>query len=554
MHRFYVPILFIGFVILTLVGSGVFYFFQKEDEEPFTPQTDVPLGYGVNIPAENPPYPQGEVLYHTAHSLGITPYMMEVSWEPKPIQTEFTHCGDGISIPGCVFHYEYNSYYRVGTITTGALAGLPLYVSEEAGMGVWYEHVVIIDDKELRLEENKFTIKGIDDIPEVVSMPNSQYKLKKFGIAVIEGSSYAQKRKEIFTVEGVGTFYLGDDGCMFIILPDHTHVTYDFVFPFVEGESSVYKIVFTDGTTNQEEYEGTRILGCGMSCIHLATVGEEEIAPSSRLVVLGATVNGEPVYGYKNAHDPSLEELYNDKNTLPYVQKPDGTWGPTGTSRYTYEEFLGFKPLLYWKDPVGRWIEFKNKRFLFAAEKCKPVIYLYPLETEHLTVKVHPNGGFLHTIPEYGNDGWHVEAHPDGTIIDSRTGESYPYLYWSGIGVNYPDHKGEGWMVKKEEVATFLDETLPKLGLRGKEIDDFKEYWVTKLSETPYYQISFLTKNEFDTLAPLSVEPKRPNTVIRVFMTAKGYDAPQRLRQIVLPELPERKGFTLVEWGGSLLR
>src|SRR5690606_16633585 len=100
-------------------------------------------------------------------------------------------------------------------------------------------------------------------------------------------------------------------------------------------------------------------------------------------------------------------------------------------SRYTYAEFLDYQPLLYWKDPWGKWVEFRNKRFEVAAEKCKPVIYLYPEEAGEYHVEVQPNGGFTKTIPEYKN-GWDVRALPDGTLTELSTGVEYPYLYWSG--------------------------------------------------------------------------------------------------------------------------
>ena len=51
---------------------------------------------------------------------------------------------------------------------------------------------------------------------------------------------------------------------------------------------------------------------------------------------------------------------------------------------------------------------------------------------------------------------------------------------------------------------------------------------------------------------PLNVTPA-PETVIRINMEFKALDAPIQVKEQQLPETPIRKGFTLVEWGGTIL-
>ena len=48
---------------------------------------------------------------------------------------------------------------------------------------------------------------------------------------------------------------------------------------------------------------------------------------------------------------------------------------------------------------------------------------------------------------------------------------------------------------------------------------------------------------------PLEITPK-PDTVIRVVMAYKKILKPYEVKEQVL-ESPERKGFTVVEWGGT---
>ena len=85
----------------------------------------------------------------------------------------------------------------------------------------------------------------------------------------------------------------------------------------------------------------------------------------------------------------------------------------------------------------------------------------------------------------------------------------------------------------------------------GKEAEDFKEFWLPIMKKNPYNVISFQTDRYTDA-AGLSINPQ-PDTVIRVFMT---YYASDRAVEIPAQELsaPERSGFTVVEWGGSMVK
>jgi hypothetical protein len=213
----------------------------------------------------------------------------------------------------------------------------------------------------------------------------------------------------------------------------------------------------------------------------------------------------------------------------------------------SFKEFLSSHPLIFWRDPFGRYVEFINAKFPPAAECGKPVIYLYPEKTIDLKVQVYPNGGISQSEPAY-NDGWNVEAHPNGMIYNYADKKSYPSLYWEGRGLNYI-RPTEGFVTSRENVEKVLREKLTLLGLNNKEIDDFNIYWLPRLQKYPYYFLTFLPQPEFDKIAPLSLSVK-PDTMIRVFMDFKGLDKPIKA---VEPKIitPIRKGFVVVEWGGA---
>lgn len=175
----------------------------------------------------------------------------------------------------------------------------------------------------------------------------------------------------------------------------------------------------------------------------------------------------------------------------------------------------------------------------------KPVIYLYPETTQQVEVKMTLDGEFTCTYPKY-NNGWKVEAQPDGTLTD-QSGQTYNYLYWEGTSGFEPNFE-TGFCVKGEDTAQFLESTLDKLGISRKEANEFIVYWLPLLEQNKYNLISFQGE-EYNNSAKLEINPT-PDTIIRVFMSYKPLDEyieiqPQELNT------PDRNGFIVVEWGGT---
>ena len=122
---------------------------------------------------------------------------------------------------------------------------------------------------------------------------------------------------------------------------------------------------------------------------------------------------------------------------------------------------------------------------------AKPVIYLYPEQTEEVSVELEYDGDLTCTYPEY-NGGWQVTAYPDGTLTDQETGKTYNYLFWEGTD-----------------------------------------------------------KNEYDLTehARLKISPE-PDSILRVFMAYQPLDEPVDVPEQELEPFV-REGFTVVEWGGT---
>ena len=179
----------------------------------------------------------------------------------------------------------------------------------------------------------------------------------------------------------------------------------------------------------------------------------------------------------------------------------------------------------------------------------KPIIYLYPQKTTMVTVQMGRPENLTYTYPVYQNE-WLVKAMPDGTLTDPQTKRTYYALYWEGKAKREKQKLTEGFVVSAEETIPFLEEKLKMLGLTEREANEFIVYWLPKLGEYKYNFIRFQTQTEQNENMPLNVTPE-PNTVIRVMMEYRGLNKPISVFEQQLEQAPARKGFTLVEWGGT---
>ena len=180
----------------------------------------------------------------------------------------------------------------------------------------------------------------------------------------------------------------------------------------------------------------------------------------------------------------------------------------------------------------------------------KPLIYLYPETKMQVEVKLGNIKDVTTTYPKY-EDSWHILANPNGNLIDLKTGRNLYGLYWEGKRITDNTNLTEGFVIKKEDTISFLEEKLAMLGLNEREANEFIIYWLPQLEENNYNFIRFLSIEEINEYMPLEISPT-PDTIIRVLMEFKGLDERVEVKEQKL-ETPKREGFVVVEWGGSKL-
>jgi len=181
----------------------------------------------------------------------------------------------------------------------------------------------------------------------------------------------------------------------------------------------------------------------------------------------------------------------------------------------------------------------------------KPIIYLYPEEDTNISVVLKKEDNITCSYPKYVN-GWNVLAKPNGDLVDLDTGRDLYSLYYECD--KDVEHKmtDEGFVVRGVDSAKFLEEKLEILGLNEREAEEFIVYWLPILEANNYNYIRFASQSEINENMPLEVNPV-PDTVIRVLMITKPLNEYIDINEQQLEKV-ERKGYTLVEWGGTIIK
>ena len=184
----------------------------------------------------------------------------------------------------------------------------------------------------------------------------------------------------------------------------------------------------------------------------------------------------------------------------------------------------------------------------------KPVIYLYPETKKNIKVQLDYKWEIIADYPEYDYEikGWEVEVYPDSRVVDLKDWKEYSYIFWEWIPEESIDWDLNKWfIVEWKDSREFLQEKLSEIWMAPKEYNEFIVFWYPIMMNNKYNLIHFAWEKYTDH-APLEITPK-PDSILRVFMIMKALDEKIEIEEQKLEKF-ERKGFTVIEWGGSELK
>lgn len=199
--------------------------------------------------------------------------------------------------------------------------------------------------------------------------------------------------------------------------------------------------------------------------------------------------------------------------------------------------FIGFFALM--------WPGIKNS---INSQWDKPILYLYPEEDIDVTITFENEKALKSTYPKYKNS-WNVHVKSDGTIIDN-SGREYYGLYWDEDSKIKDDFK-TGFYVESKDSIKFLEEKLYEIGLTDREANEFIIYWLPKMEENGDNLVHFVFTKDREKENKLYIEPK-PDSMLRLEIVIKKVNKKINIKEQKLEHF-DRVGFTVVEWGGTLI-
>ena len=262
---------------------------------------------------------------------------------------------------------------------------------------------------------------------------------------------------------------------------------------------------------------------------------------------------------YHLSHDDSWNEYFQTPDENAPIQRdilsPDSGNGPLCV--YTKSEMRGGRWYVVGAGVDGSVPQSDVARYCQLVDTSmqgmvadEPVIYLYPTKREEVRVHLAVKGEVTTTSPVVdASQTWDVTADPSGTLTDA-TGKTWPYLFWEAR-LRARFDMSEGSVVAASDTQTFLDTALAAQGLDPSERAAFEAYWLPRMKGSAFNLIHF-EGAAYEQLAPLDVWP-RPDTSIRVFMVWKPLDRPVATAPQTF-SARRRRGFMLVEWGGTELQ
>ncbi|MFO0920084.1 MAG: hypothetical protein U0451_00220 [Candidatus Saccharimonadales bacterium] len=291
-----------------------------------------------------------------------------------------------------------------------------------------------------------------------------------------------------------------------------------------------------NGFASQDEFAGI-VRGCSSSSGGVS-IGDN--VTDADFVAAGKTIDGQVLFDFKDKNHAMVQKAYEETK-----QNFDYESADPSLKNVTIDQFMSEHAIFAYKSRPGEWFIYTSNKYAPQGGCAKPVVYLYPTTPTEVSVKV--GADVKVSDPHYDpKSGWKVFALPNGQL--NVNGLSYGSLFWEGPGYGKYPAIAAGTVVPSAQAEKTIRSQLFEQGLNSSEAQDFLNYWVSKIPNKPYVRLTWFNTSQVDRLAPLQVSPK-PDTIIRVFLDMDGLDKPISIPTQKLSTL-ERKGFTLIEWGG----
>ena len=255
----------------------------------------------------------------------------------------------------------------------------------------------------------------------------------------------------------------------------------------------------------------------------------------------------------------NVNDYYTDLFQNVFYPSRDAEWSVEDWWKKSYYDKLNFYAQMV-KEGREKEFEWLRDELLNMAPKAgstvlpnhvtakKPNIILFPDTITDITVTFERPGCLTASIPDYTGD-WSITAAPDGTLTDADK-NSYEYLFYEALVKKNTFQTEEGFLVPADKRDEVFRRVLTDYGFNEQETADFIEYWPDYLTSGEDYVMYPILTVGVDAAVPVSFSVN-PDSITRIWFGFAHYDGSEIRKPEITPI--ERKGFTIVEWGGAVL-
>lgn len=180
----------------------------------------------------------------------------------------------------------------------------------------------------------------------------------------------------------------------------------------------------------------------------------------------------------------------------------------------------------------------------------KPNIYFYNALGFDIEVLMLQPELITKSIPEYGS-GWNVEVVDNESLIRTKDGEEYGYLFYESVTNRSLFQEKEGFFITRENREELFKELLTSYGFNEKETKDFIEFWDNKLEKDKDYIMYPQYTETVNKAMPIRINPV-PKNLVRLWFAFEENNGQSYEEAKVLPFTHD--DYTMIEWGGMIFK
>lgn len=180
----------------------------------------------------------------------------------------------------------------------------------------------------------------------------------------------------------------------------------------------------------------------------------------------------------------------------------------------------------------------------------KPNIYFYNALGYDIEVLMLQPELITKSIPEYGS-GWNVEVVDNESLIRTKDGAEYGYLFYESVTNRSLFQEKEGFFITRENRGELFKELLTSYGFDEKETKDFIEFWDNKLEKDKDYIMYPQYTETVNKAMPIRINPV-PKNLVRLWFAFEENQGQSYEETEVLPFTHD--DYTMIEWGGMIFK